>query len=169
MDLVDVAVLALRLALVLILYAFLLGVLRAATRSLRPAAPDPTLAPEPGPAPRVRQAATPARAAPAPLGARLRLSVVEPGDSGLAPGSILDLADGAVLGRAEGRDVVVLADPAVSSQHARLARRGTRWVVIDLGSTNGTLVNQELVADETGLATDDVLGLGKVRLRVLER
>ena len=41
------------------------------------------------------------------------------------------------------------------------------WVVLDLGSTNGTLVNHALVDGQAGLQTGDVLGLGNVRLKVV--
>ena len=45
-----------------------------------------------------------------------------------------------VIGRQSGCDVV-LADPNVSRRHAELRRDGDRWVLVDLGSTNGTYVN----------------------------
>src|SRR5689334_18977416 len=43
-----------------------------------------------------------------------------------------------------GRDTVndiVLEDTEVSRRHARLEARGTSWVLMDVGSTNGTFVN----------------------------
>lgn len=156
MDPLDLTILALRLALVLVLYLFLLSVVRAATRTLRA---------ESTPAPRTR-AAQPA--APAFVkSTRLRLLVVEPGSSGLPPGELIEVADGATLGRA-GQASVVVADPTVSAQHARVERLdGNAWMVVDLGSTNGTLVNQALVHGDAALAPGDVLGLGNVRLKVV--
>ena len=50
-----------------------------------------------------------------------------------------------VLGRDPGCDVVI-AVPAVSSQHARLAWQGGQLVLEDLGSANGTYVNGERVS-----------------------
>jgi hypothetical protein len=44
------------------------------------------------------------------------------------------------IGRLSSNDVV-LSDPNVSRQHARLHRDGDRWILQDLGSTNGTSVN----------------------------
>jgi hypothetical protein len=45
-----------------------------------------------------------------------------------------------VIGRLEGCDVV-LSDPGVSRRHAEVRREGDEWVLVDLGSTNGTTVN----------------------------
>jgi FHA domain len=153
MDPIDMAIVALRLALVLVLYLFLLAVVRAATRTLR-AEPAPPAAPAPAPAPPRRNT-------------RLQLLVVEPGASGLPPGGVIEVADGATLGRA-GQANVVVADPTVSAQHARVERLdGNAWMIVDLGSTNGTLVNQALVQGDAVLAPGDVLGLGNVRLKVV--
>ena len=55
------------------------------------------------------------------------------------------------IGRADFNDIV-LAEPSVSTAHAKLQRRDGLWVVSDLGSTNGTYVEGEPVADETPLA-----------------
>jgi hypothetical protein len=149
-DLIDVAVLALRLALVVVLYLFLWLVVRAAWRGLQ------------------REG----RVAPAaPFESRstgLRLLVLEAGGSNLPPGGLIEVADGATFGRAERANVVV-ADPAVSAEHARLQRMRGEWVIADLGSTNGTLVNQALVHGEATLVPGDVLGLGNVRLKVVGR
>src|SRR5262245_3477633 len=49
-----------------------------------------------------------------------------------------------VVGRQEGVDVTI-AEDAVSRQHARLFREGAAWQVEDLGSTNGSFVNDERV------------------------
>jgi diguanylate cyclase (GGDEF)-like protein len=46
------------------------------------------------------------------------------------------------IGRGPNNDVVVSSD-AVSRQHARLERRGTDFVISDMGSTNGTFINNE--------------------------
>jgi pSer/pThr/pTyr-binding forkhead associated (FHA) protein len=40
-------------------------------------------------------------------------------------------------------------DPAVSTRHAELAQRGTLFVVTDVGSTNGTFVNSQSIAQPT--------------------
>jgi hypothetical protein len=147
-----VAILALRLLVVTLLYVFLAAVLRLSTRALRTTAPGP-----PGHAPAV--IGDDARAS------RLQLVVLEAGGSSLTPGQVFELTDGAVLGRAETAQVRLL-DVAVSSQHARLSRVGRTWVLTDLGSTNGTLLNDVPVDREARLQAGDVLALGNVRLKV---
>ena len=157
MDMLDIAILALRLALVLVLYVFLWAVLRFARRGLAQAAVEDAPLDQ---TPRAYPAAV------ARSGGPLRLLVLEPGSSDLPPGGVIDVPDGATLGRA-GQASVVVADPTVSSEHARLSRMGDEWLVTDLGSTNGTLVNQALVRGDAALAPGDVLGLGNVRLKVV--
>jgi pSer/pThr/pTyr-binding forkhead associated (FHA) protein len=48
------------------------------------------------------------------------------------------------VGRADYNDIV-LAEPSVSTTHAKLQRRDDIWVLTDLGSTNGTYVEGEPV------------------------
>src|SRR5205085_2118433 len=72
-----------------------------------------------------------------------------------------------VLGRGEGpvRDGSTLRigirDPSISTVHARLRREGETWHVQDCGSTNGTFVGGEPIA-ERELADGDVLEMGHV-------
>ncbi|GIU98810.1 MAG: phosphopeptide-binding protein [Actinomycetota bacterium] len=56
------------------------------------------------------------------------------------------LGQAATIGRLPACEIV-LSDPAVSRRHARIVRRGDAFVLIDLGSTNGTLVNGEPVGE----------------------
>ncbi len=53
---------------------------------------------------------------------------------------------GATVGREEGADIV-LDEAMVSRQHARIERRGSHWIVRDLGSTNLTKVNGVVVGE----------------------
>ncbi len=156
MDAVDLAIMALRLLLVGLLYLFLWLVVRSAWRSLQPrseaSAPQTIVTPSPS----------------SQRNSNLRLLVLEPGASNLPPGGVIEVADGATFGRAE-RSSIVVADPAVSAEHARLVRTRDEWLIADLGSTNGTLVNQSLVDGEATLEPGDVVGLGNVRLKVVGR
>jgi pSer/pThr/pTyr-binding forkhead associated (FHA) protein len=65
------------------------------------------------------------------------------------------------VGRADYNDIV-LADPSVSTTHAKLQRRDDVWVVTDLGSTNGTYVEGEPVTGETALTPGTTLRFGDV-------
>jgi hypothetical protein len=54
---------------------------------------------------------------------------------------------------------VVLTDPAASRRHARIDRRDGLWRIEDLGSTNGTYVNDEPVSERV-LADGDRITIG---------
>jgi hypothetical protein len=151
-DLLDVVILTLRLLLVAVLYVFLLMVLRGAARGLRP----------------VSRPSEPSAPAPVRNAAELQLLVLDAGSSALRSGQVIEVADGATLGRSA-RTEVVIADAAVSAEHARVFRVGRAWLISDLGSTNGTRVNESPVNGEMPLAPDDVLALGSVRLKVVGR
>jgi hypothetical protein len=51
------------------------------------------------------------------------------------------------LGRSPDNDII-LRDPATSGHHARVERRGDQFWIVDLGSTNGTLVNGEPIQEK---------------------
>src|SRR5918994_509820 len=65
------------------------------------------------------------------------------------------------LGRADYNDIVI-ADPSVSTTHAKLQRRDDVWVLTDLGSTNGTYVEGDPVTGETALTPGTTLRFGDV-------
>lgn len=67
------------------------------------------------------------------------------------------------IGRLSTNDVV-LSDPNVSRRHAELRRDGDDWAIVDLGSTNGTLVNGK-PAKERGLSHGDRISFGTSELR----
>lgn len=69
------------------------------------------------------------------------------------------------IGRAPDNDVV-LEVPEVSRHHARLEYHDGTFEIVDLGSTNGTLVNGVAVT-RTPLSDGDELTLGTVRLQFL--
>jgi hypothetical protein len=59
---------------------------------------------------------------------------------------------------------IVLNDPNVSRRHAEVRRRGNDFVVVDLGSTNGTKVNGDGVKQRR-LADGDEISVGNTTLR----
>lgn len=63
-----------------------------------------------------------------------------------------------VLGRLKSCDVC-LGDANASRKHAVLECEGTGWALVDLGSTNGTLVNRERVS-RVRLRDGDVITIG---------
>jgi pSer/pThr/pTyr-binding forkhead associated (FHA) protein len=66
------------------------------------------------------------------------------------------------VGRADYNDIV-LPDDSVSTTHAKLQRREGIWVVVDLESTNGTLVDGEPVSGEAPLAPGAFVRFGEVQ------
>ena len=67
------------------------------------------------------------------------------------------------IGRSPDNDLI-LRDPATSGHHARLEQRGSQFFIIDLGSTNGTLVNGEPVIEKQ-LSDNDMIAIGQNTLR----
>jgi pSer/pThr/pTyr-binding forkhead associated (FHA) protein len=67
------------------------------------------------------------------------------------------------LGRAPDCEVA-LDDITVSRRHAEIRREGGRYLVSDVGSLNGTYVNQQRIDDEVELHHGDEVQVGKFRL-----
>ncbi len=78
-------------------------------------------------------------------------------DRGLA----YDLSSGATLGR--GDVEIQLDDPFASSRHARITRNGRTLVIEDLGSTNGTYLNDEPLTGPAPLHAGDTIRIGDCR------
>ena len=83
-------------------------------------------------------------------------------ESGNAKERISITREPVVIGRLSNSDVA-LSDSNVSRRHAELRRDGTQWMLSDLGSTNGTLVNGKL-AREHKLKDGDRLTFGTSEL-----
>lgn len=71
------------------------------------------------------------------------------------------------VGRSEGNDIVV-SDPNISRNHARLTRSENGFVVEDLGSTNGTLLDGAPI-DRERIEAGDELTFGQVTARFVRR
>jgi ABC transport system ATP-binding/permease protein len=71
------------------------------------------------------------------------------------------------MGRAKSNDVI-LDDPNVSGQHARLTWGRDGWQVEDVGSTNGTVVNGQRLASRqgVGLRPGDVVQMGGFSMQI---
>jgi hypothetical protein len=68
-----------------------------------------------------------------------------------------------LIGRSRDCDVTV-DDPNVSRRHAELRNEDGRWIITDLGSTNGVKVNGRRV-EQAALEQGDEIVLGLARLR----
>lgn len=68
-----------------------------------------------------------------------------------------------VLGRLNSCDIC-LPDANASREHAMIERDGTGWALVDLGSTNGTLINGLVVDRRVRLREGDVITVGITEL-----
>ena len=85
-------------------------------------------------------------------------------DSGPLSGQTVILSDGMTIGRSES-NTLVIADQTVSGQHGKIEYKGNNFVIVDLNSTNGTLVNGNKIS-EIALKQGDRVELGKVKITV---
>lgn len=170
MTTLEPASVALKLAFLAVLYLFLLWVVRSALKDLRrtgavdagvvasvPQAPD-------------ADATGLHRAGDAVLGAASagdgepRLVIDRAG--GHPDGIAYSLERGATLGR--GDVEIRLEDPFASTRHARIERQGSVLVLEDLGSTNGTYLNDEPLSGPQPLHHGDRIRIGDCELTYLQ-
>ena len=76
------------------------------------------------------------------------------------------MAVGVTIGRSDACDLRV-DDTYLSSRHARVANDDGDLSIEDLGSTNGTYVNQELVRGRVHLERGDVVQVGGALFEVV--
>lgn len=86
--------------------------------------------------------------------------------TGHESGTAYDLTNGATLGR--GDVEIRLDDPFASSRHARITRQGHVVVIEDLGSTNGTYLNEEQLTGPQPLHPGDHIRIGACEFSYLQ-
>ncbi len=139
-----------------VLYLFFLRVLRAVWTELRD--PRPVSAAG-GDAP---AAQTPGAPVARPEAVEV-LRVVAPPERA---GQRYHLDEELTVGRAQGCGVALPDDTFASQVHARIFRRDGEHFVEDLGSTNGTLLNDQKVAAPVALRPGDRLQVGRTVLEL---
>ena len=138
----EVIILALRFAVILLLYLFLYQVVRVIVRELRTAGAEQGAASQYG-----------------------SLVVVSPGQTGLPPGKRFPLGQVNTIGRTMDNDIP-LNDSFLSAEHAMLQWDGQSWIIDDLESTNGTRLNGREVVQPTPLDYGDTIQIGRVELKL---
>jgi hypothetical protein len=152
---------ALKFGFLAVLYLFVLWVARSARRDLRRgdlalSAERGAVAQEPPPD------ATGFHAAASPLATDLAHrspQLVVERAPGHESGMIYDIDGDLVLGRGD-RAEIRLEDPFASSRHARIFEQAGAVVIEDLGSTNGTYLNEELLQSPRPLHPGDRVRIG---------
>jgi hypothetical protein len=152
--------LALKIAFLVLLYLFVLRVIRSAGRERQAPSQDSMIL-------------TPAAAAAAGLRrgspSRRAMRLVVQRSPSLEEGDEFPLNSAPVtVGRGGQNDLVLTGDEFASARHARIEVRGDGVWVQDLDSTNGTFVNGSRVAGAERLGAGDVLRVGETDLRVEE-
>jgi FHA domain len=88
--------------------------------------------------------------------------------SGPTPGAAFTLeGDQLTIGRDSANEIVI-NDAEVSRRHARLTFQGGKYVLEDLGSTNGTFVNGQRLAGPRVLKAGEVVSFGEQIVLVFE-
>lgn len=84
----------------------------------------------------------------------------------LHPGAEFPVEAPTVIGRDINNELVV-PDPHISAQHAKLSNSRNYLILEDLGSTNGTYVNRVRIKGKKKLRVGDMVRLGDVTFEVL--
>lgn len=138
----DLLLLAFRILLVILLYAFLTAVLMMLWQDLRQAAGG-------------REISRP----------KAELVAIETGSEELAQGARFLLQLVSSIGRSPA-NLVSVPDPYASAQHALLAWRQGQWWLEDQGSHNGTLLNGIRINGPTIVSSGDIIGVGDTQLKL---
>jgi pSer/pThr/pTyr-binding forkhead associated (FHA) protein len=150
----DETLLILKIAFLVLLYGFIVLVVRTATKDIG-GAPQESIV----------LGAAEAAALRAELGVRPgRFVVVSSPD--LRKGATIEVTSSTIVGRDADSGIRLGRDEFASAQHARIEpRSGGVWIG-DLGSTNGTFVNGARVKNTQPLRPGDVVRIGETELRL---
>ena len=152
----DDRLLVLKLAFLVLLYGFILLIVRSATKDLGGAPQESIIL---GAAEAEKLRAQYAR----PTARFLVLA-----GPGLEQGTTVEIESSAVVGRAPGSGVAIDGDEFASAEHAQIDAAADGVWIRDLGSTNGTFVNGSRVTSKRRLQPGDVVRIGETELQ-LER
>ena len=138
----DVLLLALRILLAILLYAFLAAVLLMLWRDLREATIDREPARRDG-----------------------CLVILETIGEALTAGKTFPLQSVTSIGRSPS-NTIPIPDTYASAQHALLTWREGQWWLEDRDSRNGTLLNGSRISSPTVVSAGDIIGIGSAQLKL---
>jgi pSer/pThr/pTyr-binding forkhead associated (FHA) protein len=150
----DETLLILKIAFIVLLYGFILLIARSATKDLG-GAPQESIVLGAAEAAKLRAEAG------MPSARLLVLTSPE-----LRQGGTIEIAGPTIVGRDVGSGIRLERDEFASGQHARIEPRPDGVWVEDLGSTNGTFVNDSRITEPRRLSANDTLRVGATELRV---
>ena len=150
----DETLLILKIVFLVLLYGFILVVVRSATRGMSQTPQESIIL-----------GAAEANALRAELGVRpTRLLVLESAE--LGKGRTIEVAGPTIVGRDATSGIRLEHDEFASARHARIEPRPEGALVDDLGSTNGTFVNGSKVKRAQIAKVGDVIKIGSTELQV---
>ena len=85
------------------------------------------------------------------------------------PGRIFKapIGEGVVIGRKAGEaDIVIDYEKSVSARHCRIFERNRKFYVVDLQSSNGSLLNGIRFEEEREVCSGNLLTLGRLELKI---
>jgi len=95
------------------------------------------------------------------------LEVIEAGENtNLKNGGIIPVQGELTIGR-RNNNHLILEDQFVSGNHARIFVKNTDYMIEDMGSTNGTKLNDERLEDRAILRVGDEIQIGSTLFRVI--
>ena len=101
-------------------------------------------------------------------GIRYGIEVIQTGvNSTLEQGSVVPIRGIITLGR-KPENTIVLTEPFVSGNHAKIYAKNNNLYVEDLNSTNGIYVNGEKIEEKLKLIADDEIKIGSAIFKVLK-
>lgn len=148
-DTFDWFILLLRIVFIALVYFFLYQVARVTIRELVVIGRTSAATPAPHPS------------MPDPASA---LEIIDPAESSFYEGTTLPLDHYTTVGR-HADNTVAIDDGFVSGSHAELVFDGGGWWLQDLGSTNGTMLNNQPVRTRVRISNGDIIQFGRVRVR----
>ncbi len=151
----DETLLILKIVFLVLLYGFILLVVRSATKDIGGAPQESIILGAAEASALRRELGVPPRP--------MRLRVL--GGPGLPTGKTIEIGAATIIGREDNVGIRLDGDEFASGQHARIEPRADGVWVEDLRSTNGTFVNGERVTAQR-LQAGDVVRVGQTELRL---